>query len=44
MASRILIFSIAMGAKYLINVKSIATCAHTFFRYIISALDSVYSP
>ena len=37
----ILIFSIAMGAKYLSYVKSIATFAPTFYGYIISVLASV---
>ena len=41
MAPRIFIFSIAMGADYLFYVKSIATCAPTFFGYIISVLASV---
>ena len=41
MAPRILIFSIAMVAKYLSYVKSIATFALTFFGYIISVLASV---
>ena len=41
MAPRILIFSIAMGAKYLSYVKSNATFALTFFGYIISVLASV---
>ena len=40
-APRILIFSIAMGAKYLSYVKSIATFALTFFGYLISVLASV---
>ena len=40
-ASRILIFPIAMGAKYLSYVKSIATFALTFFGYIILVLASV---
>ena len=40
-ALRILIFSIAMGAKYLSYVKSIATFAPTFYGYIISDLASV---
>ena len=40
-ASRILIVSIAMGAKYSSYVKSIATFALTFFAYIISVLASV---
>ena len=39
--SRILIFSIAMGAEYLSYVKFIATEAPTFFGYIISVLASV---
>ena len=39
--SRYLIFSIAMGAKYLSYVKSIATFALTFLGYIISVLASV---
>ena len=37
----ILIFSIAMGAKYLSYVKSIAAFNLTFFVYIISVLASV---
>ena len=37
---RILIFIIAMGAKYLSYVKFIATEAPTFFGYIISILAS----
>ena len=41
MASRILIFSIAMGAEYLSYVEFIATEAPTFFGYIISVLASV---
>ena len=41
MAPRILIFSIAMGADYTFYVKSIASCALTFFGYIISVLASV---
>ena len=40
-ASRILIFSIAMGTNCSFYVKSIATCALTFFGYIISVLASV---
>ena len=36
-----MIFSIAMGAEYLSNVKSIATFAPTFYGYIIPALASV---
>ena len=32
-----------MGADYSFYVKSIATCAPTFFGYIISVLDSVSS-
>ena len=36
-----MIFSIAMGADYSFYVKSIATCAPTFFGYIISVLASV---
>ena len=36
-----MIFSIAMGAKYLSYVKSIATFAPTFYGYIISVLASV---
>ena len=36
-----MIFSIAIGAKYLSYVKSIATFALTFFAYIISVLASV---
>ena len=40
-AHRILIFSIAMGAEYSSYVKSIATFALTFFRYIILVLASV---
>ena len=36
MAPRIFIFSIVLGAKYLSYVKSIATFALTFLRYIIS--------
>ena len=43
MATRILIFSIAIGAEYLSYVKSIATFALTFFGYIILVLASVYS-
>ena len=39
----ILIFSIAMGADYSFDVKSIATFALTFFGYIISVLASVHS-
>ena len=42
-APRILIFSIAMGADYSFYVKAIATCALTFFGYIISVLASVNS-
>ena len=42
-APRILIFSIAMGGKYLSYVKSIATFALTFFGYVISVLASVMS-
>ena len=42
MAPRILIFSIAMGANKLFYVKSIATYAPTFFRYIISVLAIVW--
>ena len=42
MAPRILIFPIAMGAKYLSYVKSIATFAFTFLEDIISVLPSVY--
>ena len=41
MASRILIFSIAMGANYSFYEKSIATFSLTFFGYIISVLASV---
>ena len=41
MAPRILIFSIAMGANYSFYVKSIATCAPTFFGLFISVLASV---
>ena len=37
-----MIFSIAMGAAYLSNVKSIDTFAPTFYGYIISVLASVY--
>ena len=33
-APRIFIFSIVLGAKYLSYVKSIATCAPTFFGYV----------
>ena len=33
-----------MGADYSFYVKSIATCAPTFFGYIISVLASVYGP
>ena len=40
---RILIFSIAMGADYLFYVKFIASCAFTFFGYIILVLASVTS-
>ena len=39
-----MIFSIAMGANYSFYVKSIATCAPTFFGYIISVLDSIHKP
>ena len=38
--SRYLIFSIAMGAKYLSYVKSIATFALTFYGYIITVRAS----
>ena len=41
-APRILIFSIAMGAKYLSYVKSIATSTLTFFGYIILVLACVH--
>ena len=41
MAPRILIFTIAVGAKYLSYLKSMATFALTFFGYIISVLASV---
>ena len=41
-APRISIFSIAMGADYSFYVKSIASCAPTFFGYIISVLASVF--
>ena len=41
MAPKVLIFSIAMGADYSFYVKSIDTCALTFFGYIISVLASV---
>ena len=41
MATRILIFSTAMGADYSFYEKSIATFALTFFGYIISVLASV---
>ena len=41
-APRIFIFSNFLGAEYLSFVKSIATFALTFFRYIISVLASVY--
>ena len=40
-APMILIFLIAMGADYSFYVKSIATCALTFFGYIISVLAKV---
>jgi hypothetical protein len=40
-ASRILIFSIAIFADYSFYVKSIASCATTFFGYIIPVLASV---
>ena len=40
-ATRILIFSTAMGADYSFYVKSIAAFALTFFEYIISVLASV---
>ena len=40
-APRILIFSIAMGAGYLSDVKSFATFAPTFYGCIISVLVSV---
>ena len=40
---RILFFSIAMGAEYLTDVKSIATFALKFFGYIILVLASVIS-
>ena len=40
-ASRILNFSIALGAEYLSYVKFIATRAPTFLGYIISVLASV---
>ena len=43
MAPRILTFSVAIGADYSDYVKSIATCAPTFFGYIISVLASVFS-
>ena len=42
-APTILMFSIAMGAKYLSYVKFIATFALTFLGYIILGLASVYS-
>ena len=32
---------IVLGAEYLFYVKSIATCAPTFFGYVISVLASV---
>ena len=35
------LFSIAMGADYSYYMKSIATCALTFFGYVISVLVSV---
>ena len=41
MASRIFIFSIAVGAEYLSHVNSIATFALTFIGYIILVLASV---
>ena len=40
-APRILIFSITMGADYSLYLKSIATCAPTFFGLFISVLASV---
>jgi hypothetical protein len=43
MATRILIFSIAMDANNSFYVKSIATYVHTFFGYIISVLAMVLS-
>ena len=39
---RILIFPIAIGAKYIPYVKFIATEAPTFLGYTISVLASVY--
>jgi hypothetical protein len=42
-APKISIFSIAMCADFSFYVKSIATCAPTFFGYIISVLASVSS-
>ena len=42
MAPRILIFLIAMDAKYLSYVKSIATFALTVFGYFIAVLASDY--
>ena len=41
-APKIFIFSNFLGAEYLSFIKSIATFALTFFRYIISVLASVY--
>ena len=41
MGPRILILSIAMGTDYSFYVNFIATCALTFFGYIISVLASV---
>ena len=38
-APRILLFSIAMGAGYSFYVKSVGTCAPTFFGYIILCLS-----
>ena len=40
-APKIFIFSIVLGAEYSSYVKFIATCALTFFGYIISVLASV---
>ena len=46
-APKILIFSIVMGADNSFYVKSIATCAPTFFRYLyhfsLSQCESTYS-
>ena len=41
MATRILIFSIAMGAHYSFYVKTIETHARTFFKVIIFSIGSV---